>query len=199
MNIKTLLGDAYKDGMTLDEINAALAGKTFVDPATLPKSVDKVVFDKTASELAAAKKRVKDLEDATMTAEEKVKAEMEKAIKLQADLAKEFSKLKAKEVFIAAGLTEADFSPLLDSVVSEDSRITEDTARNFVKILTSQKAAVEKTVKEQLLVTTPKPAAGGTQAPPVVDAKQFTEMGYTERLGLFTQNPELYNKLITGG
>lgn len=71
MDIKTLLGDAYKDGMTLDEINAALADKNFVDPTTLPKSVEKTVFDKTASELAKANKRVKELEEANMTADEK--------------------------------------------------------------------------------------------------------------------------------
>ena len=61
MDIKTLLGDTYKEGMTIDEINAALADKNFVDPTTLPKSVTKDVFDKTASELAKVKKELKDL------------------------------------------------------------------------------------------------------------------------------------------
>ena len=55
-DLKTLLGDQFKEGMTIEEITAALADKTFVDPSTLPKSVTKDIFDKTASELAKAKK-----------------------------------------------------------------------------------------------------------------------------------------------
>jgi hypothetical protein len=161
MDIKTLLGDAYKDGMTLDEINAALADKNFVDPTTLPKSVEKTVFDKTASELAKANKRVKELEEANMTADEKTKAEMDKALKMQSDLAKELSKLKAKEIFVTAGLTEADFGTILDAVVSEDEETTKTRAEGFVKVLKSQKEATEKAVKAELLKTTPKPPAGG--------------------------------------
>jgi hypothetical protein len=197
MDIKTLLGDAYKEGMTLEEINAALADKNLVDPTTLPKSVDKTVFDKTASELAKANKRVKELEEANMTADEKVKAETDKALKMQSDLAKELSKLKAKEIFVTAGLTEADFGAILDSVVSEDSKTTEETAKNFVKILSSQKAAVEKAVKEQVLKDTPKPPAGDDKNKELT-AEQFDAMGYSDRLKLFNENPEVYNKFNGG-
>jgi uncharacterized coiled-coil protein SlyX len=70
MDLKTLLGDDYKDGMTIEEINAALADKNFVDSSTLPKSVSKEVFDKTASELAAVKKKLRELQESSMTAEE---------------------------------------------------------------------------------------------------------------------------------
>ena len=55
MDLKTLLGDAYKENMTLDEINEALEGMNLVDPSTLPKSVSKEVFDKTASSLRRLK------------------------------------------------------------------------------------------------------------------------------------------------
>jgi len=124
MDLKTLLGDAYKEGMTIDEINAALADKNFVDPATLPKSVAKDVFDKTASELAKVKKELKDLQESTMTADEKLKAELEKATTAQLTYKKELSKLRAKEIFVSAGLTEADYSSILDAVVSEDEETT---------------------------------------------------------------------------
>ena len=50
MELKDLLGDKYRDDLTIEEINALLADKNFVDPSTLPKSVEKSVFDKTASE-----------------------------------------------------------------------------------------------------------------------------------------------------
>lgn len=161
MDIKTLLGDAYKEGMTIDEINAALADKNFVDPATLPKSVSKEVFDKTASELAKVKKELKNLQESTMTADEKLKAELEKATTAQLTYAKELSKLRAKEIFVSAGLTEADYNPILDAVVSEDEETTKTRAKSMVDLISAQKAAVEKAVKAELLKGTPKPPAGG--------------------------------------
>ena len=161
MDLKTLLGDAYKEGMTIDEINAALADKNFVDPATLPKSVSKDLFDKTASELAKVKKELKDLQESTMTADEKLKAEMEKATNAQLTYMKELSKLRAKEIFVSAGLTEADYSSILDAVVSEDEETTKARAKSMVDLISAQKAAVEKAVKAELLKGTPKPPAGG--------------------------------------
>lgn len=160
MDLKTLLGDAYKEGMTIDEINAALADKNFVDPATLPKSVSKDLFDKTASELAKVKKELKDLQESTMTADEKLKAELEKATTAQLTYKKELSKLRAKEIFVSAGLTEADYSSILDAVVSEDEETTKARAKSMVDIISAQKAAVEKAVKAELLKGTPKPPAG---------------------------------------
>jgi len=152
MDIKTLLGSAYKEGMTLDDVNAALAN--------LPKTVDKTVFDKTASELAAAKAKIKEMETANMTAEQKAKVEADKVVKLQSDLAKELSKLKAKEIFVTAGLTEADFGEILAGVVSEDEASTTAFATGMVKLITAQRAATEKAVKAELLKSTPKPPAG---------------------------------------
>lgn len=160
MDIKTLLGDAYREGMTIDEINAALADKNFVDPATLPKSVPKDVFDKTASELAKVKKELKELQESTMSADEKLKAELEKAAAAQLTYAKELSKLRAKEIFVSAGLTEADYSSILDAVVSEDEEATKARAKSVVDLIAAQKAAAEKALKAELLKGAPKPPAG---------------------------------------
>jgi len=160
MDLKTLLGDDYKDGMTIEEINAALADKNFVDSSTLPKSVSKEVFDKTASELAAVKKKLRELQESSMTAEEKLKVETEKTQELQKTYAKELAKLKAKEVFVTAGLTETDYSPLLDVVITEDEEVTVSRAKAMVDVINAQKQAVEQAVKAELLKGTPKPPAG---------------------------------------
>jgi len=153
MDLETLLGDAYKDGMTLEEINTALADKNFVDPSTLPKSVSKALFDKTASELVAAKKKLKELEGSTMSAEEKAK-------ELQKQYATKLSELKAKEIFVAAGLTEKDYASLLDVVISEDEETTSARTKAMIDVINAQKQAVEKAVKAELLKDTPKPRAG---------------------------------------
>ena len=160
MDLKTLLGDAYKENMTLDEINEALEGMNLVDPSTLPKMVKKDVFDKTASELAKVKKQLKELQEKSMTDEEKLQAELEKAIESQQRYAKELAKLRAKEIFVEAGLTEEDYSSILDVVVSEDEETTKTRAKSMVDLISAQKAAVEKAVKAELLRGTPKPPAG---------------------------------------
>ena len=160
MDLKTLLGDAYKENMTLDEINEALKGVNLVDPSTLPKMVNKDVFDKTASELAKVKKQLKELQEKSMTDEEKLQAELEKAIESQKQYARELAKLRAKEIFVEAGLTESDYSSILDAVVSEDEETTKTRAKSLVDLISAQKAAVEKAVKAELLKSTPKPPAG---------------------------------------
>ena len=97
MNLKDLLGDAYKENMTIDEVNEALAN------ITTPKTVSKEQWDKTASELASSKKlvrelqeKLRELEESSMTAEEKLKAETERTQELQKVLSQKLSALKAK-------------------------------------------------------------------------------------------------------
>lgn len=160
MNLKELLGDAYKEGMSFEEIEAALADKELVDPSTLPKSVSKDVFDKTASELSKVKKELKALKEASMTDAEKLQAELDKAKEAQVIYNKELSKLRAKEIFVTAGLTETDYASILDVVVSEDEETTKTRAKSMVDLISAQKAAVEKAVKAELLKGTPKPPAG---------------------------------------
>lgn len=95
-----------------------------------------------------------------MTDEEKLQAELEKAIESQKQYAKELAKLRAKEIFVEAGLTEEDYSSILDVVVSEDEETTKTRAKSMVDLISAQKAAVEKAVKAELLRGTPKPPAG---------------------------------------
>ncbi len=54
MTLKELLGDAFHDGMTAEEISAALADKDFV-----PKTENAVAASAPVSDLAAAKARLK--------------------------------------------------------------------------------------------------------------------------------------------
>ena len=192
MDLKTLLGDAYKENMTLDEINEALEGLNLVDPSTLPKSVSKEVFDKTASELAKVKKQLKELQEKSMTDEEKLQAELEKAIESQQRYAKELAKLRAKEIFVEAGLTEEDYEPLLEVVVTGDEETTKTYAKNMVKVIEAQKAATEASVKAELLKNTRKPPAGNGGGE--VTKEQFKKMSLIEKQKFARENPELYKE-----
>ena len=48
-DIQSLLGDAYKDGMTIDEINTALAERELVDKSQYDGFVPKSMLDKANS------------------------------------------------------------------------------------------------------------------------------------------------------
>lgn len=192
MDLKTLLGDAYKENMTLDEINEALEGVSLVDPSTLPKTVNKDVFDKTASELAKVKKQLKELQEKSMTDEEKLQAELEKAIESQKQYAKELAKLRAKEIFVEAGLTEEDYEPLLEVVVTGDEETTKIHAKNMVNVIEAQKAATEASVKAELLKNTRKPPAGNGGGE--VTKEQFKKMNLIEKQKFAKENPELYEQ-----
>lgn len=172
-SLKELLGDAYKEGITLEEIETALAERDLVDRSELGEVVSKAIFDKTASELSALKKEVKKLKESSMTAEEKVQAELDKATELQKQYGRELAKLKAKEIFIGAGLAEKDYASLLDVVVSEDEEVTVGRAKAMVDVINAQKQAAEKAVKADLLKGTPKPPAGSGANPKVDYEKEI--------------------------
>jgi hypothetical protein len=193
MNLKELLGDAYREDMTLEEVEQALEGINLVDPAKLPKSVSKEIFDKTASELARVKKELKELQEKNMTAEEKVKLELEKAAEAQAQYKRELAKFRATEVFVAAGLTEDDYKTLLDIVVSEDEEETKARAKSMIDVIASQKKAVEKAVKAELLKGTPKPEPGDPSKGMTLD--DFRKMSLMDKQRFARENPELYQEL----
>lgn len=160
MDIQTLLGDAYNENMTIEEINSALSDKNLVDPATLPKSVSKDQFDKTASELAALKKELATIKTTSMTAEEQLQAQLKEVEDSKAVLARERSELKAAQIFTDAGLSREDYADILATVVHEDLDKTLKTANAMVNFIKNQKANTEKAVKEELLRTTPVPPQG---------------------------------------
>lgn len=194
MNLKELLGDAYKENMTIDEINEALAN------ITAPKTVSKEVFDKTASELASSKKlvrelqeKLRELEESSMTAEEKLKAETERTQELQKALSQKLSALKAKEIFVTAGLSEKDYSPLLDVVVSDSEETTVNRAEAMIKVINAQKAATEAAVKAELMKNTPAPASG-TVDDGKITREQFAKMTLIEKQKFAKENPELYKQ-----
>ncbi len=169
MGLKELLGDDYREDMTLEEVDKLLEGRKFVDPETLPKSVSKEVFDKTASELAQYKRELKKLREQNLTAEEKLKLELENAKKVQSEYIKELHKLRAKEIFIAGGLEEEEYTPILDMVVSEDEETTIGKATQVMELIKTRNELTEKKVKMELLKDTPKPPAGDAGNPNTLD------------------------------
>lgn len=76
MELKDLLGDAYSEGMTLEDVQNALKGRDLVDRATATEGmVAKSLLDKATSEAAGYKKQLRERQ----TAEERERADREAA------------------------------------------------------------------------------------------------------------------------
>jgi hypothetical protein len=197
-DIQTLLGEEYRDGMTVDEINTILANKEFVDPTTLPKSVEKSIFDKTASELAKVKKELGELKNNNLTGEEKVNAAIAAADARANEYSMKLNRLEIEKLFMADGLAEADYADLIEDIVSEDSEKTIKLAKNLLTVIKSQKSAAEKSIRAELLKKTPKPPAGEPSNEGVMTMEKFRKLTPKERFDFSVKNPEEYQKLYGG-
>jgi len=190
MNLKDLLKDSYKDGMTLEEIEEALADIEL--PSDSSGEVEKLraALSKSNSEAADYKKQLR----AKMTEAEAAKQkEIEEREKLQSDYDALLSKITVSEnkaKLLALGYDEALASDTAEAMVKGETE----------KIFANQKKhleAVEKKIRADVLKDTPKPAPGSGEGSEITQ-EQFDSMGYLERLKVFNETPELYNKLNGG-
>ena len=187
MKIDTSKIEGFAD-MSPEQKLAALEAYDIEEP-DYAGYIKKDLFDKTASELADHKKQLK----AKMTEDEQKEAE--RAAKeaerdaLLAALQKDKSVSDAKAQFLGLGYEAA---------------LAEETAKAMVegdmaKVFANQKKhldEVEKKVRADALKETPKPVSGGGGK--ALTKEQFDAMGYSDRLNVFNEQPDLY-KEFTGG
>jgi len=183
--LKEILGDAYKEGMSPAEIEAALESVSLPGD-DLKKENDKLkkALDKSNSEAAENKRKLQE----KLTAEEKEKEEQEQERKaLQEELAtlrkdKAISDNKAK--LLAMGYDDALASDSAQAIVDGD----------LDKFYTNQKTYLEKVkkdTKEELMRGTPQPPAGGK---PEMTKEQYRALSLAEKQEMATKNPTLYKK-----
>lgn len=193
MTLKELLGKLYKEGMTLEEIDEALSDKDLVDKKTLPKTVSKDRFDEVASEVAKYKKQVKELETKNMSDEEKIQAELKSAEEMKTQYQTEMYKLKAKEVFVGGGLSEEEYSSLVDMVIGQDEKATIEQAKKIVGLISSQKETAKKQMESDLINNTKKPGAT-SETSDSVTFDNFAKMDWYDRTTFKNENPELFQE-----
>ena len=189
MNIKDLLKDAYKEGMTIDEINKALESISL--PADNSAEIEKLkaALSKSNSEAADYKKQLRE----KMSAEEaKAKEEAERMAEIQNKyeaLLKESEISKNKARLLGLGYEDKLASETADAIVNGDSNKVFENQKKHLEML-------EKRIREEVLKSTPRPAGGNTGK--AITKEQFENMGYSERVKLYEENPEIY-KEYTGG
>lgn len=189
MNIKDLLKDAYKDGMTLDEINAALENIEMPTDGSAEIERLKNALSKSNSEAADYKKQ---LRDRMSDEERKAKENDDKYDTLQ----------KAYDALLRKDSINENKVKLL--ALGYDDTLAAETAEAMVngeldKVFANQKKhieAVEKKIRNDILKDTPKPTGGSGSE--TMTKEKFSKMSIEEQFKFSTEHPEEYKKLYGG-
>jgi hypothetical protein len=181
--------DGYKPEMSPEE-KLALLDKYEPDKPDLTGYIQKSTFDKTASELAEAKRQLK----AKQTEEERKEAERleaEAAMKAELEaLRREKTISDSKAKFLGLGYDE--------KLAAETAKALADG--DMDKVFANQGIHIENVKKAErasALAGDPKPPAGGSGGAKITK-EQFDAMGYSERLKVFNEQPELFKQFTEG-
>lgn len=187
-DLKTLLGDKYKDGMTIDELMALEVEEPKADTTAydnLKKRLDEV-----ASEAANYKKQLR----ATLTeAEQKALAEAEEKKALQdrvAVLEGEKAIAEHSKGLVAIGYDEKTATEVATALMNGDFATVIKAQATFVDA--QKKAVIAEKVKE-----TPIPPVGNGNET-VMTKEKLKAMTPNERFEFSQKNPEEYKKIYGG-
>lgn len=189
MNIKDLLKDAYKEGMSLEEIETAL--KDIDLPTDNSTEIDRLknALSKSNSEAADLKKQLRE----KMSAEE-VKAKedaerYEEVVKERDALLREKTVLAYKTQYLALGYDESLANETAEAMVSGEIN----------KVFANQKKqheALEKKIRAEVLKDTPSPEGGNGSE--TMTKEKFLKMPTAEQYKYSVEHPEEYKKLYGG-
>ena len=187
-DLKTLLGDKYQEGMTIEDVLNLEVEEPKADKLAYESL--KKRFDEVASEAAGYKKQLR----AHMSeVEQKAAEEAEKL----AEIIAERDRLKAEKAIaenskglIAIGYDESLATEVATALLSGDTETVIKAQAKFVE--TQKKAVLAEAVKN-----TPAPPAAN-QTEPAITKENFRKMSPMERYEFSVNNPEQY-KLIYGG
>lgn len=188
MNIKDLLGDAYKEGMTLDEVTKALEGITLPDNAGEIERL-KNALNKSNSEAADYKKQLREKMSAEEIAAKETADKIEALTKERDTLLREKTVAGHKANYLALGYDEKL------AVETAEAMVSGDIAKVFANQRKHQEA-VEKRIRENVLKETPKPEGGNGSD--TMTKEKFLKMPINEQHKYSVEHPEEYKKLYGG-
>lgn len=189
MNLKEVLGDAYKEGMTFEEVETALESVTIPEDNSAEIERLKNALSKSNSEAAGYKKQLRE----KMTEDEQKKQrEQEEREELQNKydkLLRESVIAKNKAKLVALGYDESLADETAEAMADGDS---EKVFANQQKHL----ASFEKKVRAEALKNTPKPTPDGDSK--TMTLEKFRKLDPAERHKFYTEHPEEYKELYGG-
>ena len=189
MNLKEVLGDAYKEGMTFEEVESALESVTIPEDNSAEIERLKNALSKSNSEAAGYKKQLRE----KMTEDEQKKQrEQEEREELQNKydkLLRESVIAKNKAKLVALGYDESLADETAEAMADGDS---EKVFANQQKHL----ASFEKKVRAEALKNTPKPTPDGDSK--TMTLEKFRKLDLAERHKFYTEHPDEYKELYGG-
>ena len=186
MNIKDLLKDAYKEGMSVADIETALADIDL--PVDHSAEIDRLknALSKSNSEAADYKKQLRE----KMSADEiKAKEDSDKMVELQSKydaLLKQSEISNNKARLLALGYEDKLATETAEAIVNGDPD----------KVFANQKKhldSVEKKIREEVLTSTPRPTGGNGSETMTLD--KFRKMPIEEQFKFSKEHPEEYKAL----
>ena len=189
MKLKDLLKDAYKDGMTVEEIESALAEVGI--PADQSAEIErlKTALSKSNSENAEWKKKHRE----ALSEEERKAQEMADRMKQleeqNAALLRESNVSKHKAKFLGMGYEEALAH---DAAVA----IADGDMEKLFSYQQKHQEALEKKIRAEALKSTPKPVPNKGNGP--VTRDQVAKMSMDDRIKFYQERPDEYKEIYGG-
>lgn len=149
MTLQELLGDAYKDGMSLEDIDSALKDKKLVDTAK-GEYVPLDKFLETEKKMKALTKENAELMKKQKGAGEERETEKNEYLERISQLQREVNKGRVEGVLKGAGLTEEDYKDFIDSFVGDDAETSENMAKTFAAAMTKKIDSAKKDAESAL-------------------------------------------------
>ena len=190
MNIKDLLKDAYKEGMTLEEIESALESIELPTDNSADMEKLKNALSKSNSEAADYKRQLKE----KMTADE-IKAkeeaeERERILRENEEFKKQIAVSNNKAKLLALGYEDALATETAEAMANGE----------LDKVFANQKKhldAMEKKVRSEILKNTPKPD-GGSSDDDTMTKEKLRGMSAQERYKYSVEHPDEYKEIYGG-
>ena len=184
MNIKDLLKDAYKEGMSVADIEKALAGIELLTDNSAEVERLQNALSKSNSEAANYKKQLREKMSAEEITAKETADKMEELQSKYDALLKEATISKNKARLLALGYEDALATETAEAMVNGDTD----------KVFAAHKKHLDSVVKrerENALKDTPKPTGGSGKGKSVEDIMKIADS--TERQNAIAENIDLFN------
>lgn len=192
MDLKKFLGKKYKEGMTFEEIQQALADLPELDTVVDKEEYDKMkkLKDDASKEASSWKKKY----NSTLSEKEQLEIAQNEA---NEELQNNYDALLRKTTIAErkAELVELGY----------DAKLAQETAEamadgDFTKVIANQSKfaeSVKKNTTDQLLKNTKTPEGGsGNEG---MTKEQFNKLSIQEKQNLFSNDPETFEQFANGG
>ena len=189
MKLKDMLKDAYKEGMTMEEIEAALADIELPADQTAEVERLKAALSKSNSENAEWKKKHREALSEEERKSQEVADELKQLREQNEKLVRESNLSKHKAKFLGMGYEEALATDAAAAMVDGDME-------KLFSYQQEHQEALAKKIRADALKGTPKPVPDKADGAMTLD--NLRKMSTQERLEFFQKNPDEYKTLYGG-